>query len=131
MNDLHQLMVLTVVHVLGDPDEHRPMHLERSLQRRRDLIWRVDPQPRAPNASADRTTSTGPKSTPVARPYLAISWKRTMSYAPSIQTGCTRVSLRRGHEASELPFKKLGERYCRAILKIGPDDLHAYWQARR
>src|SRR5260370_21502807 len=43
MDDLHQLMVVPVVH--GDPDEHRPVHLERSLERGRDLIWRVDPQP--------------------------------------------------------------------------------------
>src|SRR5262249_5638693 len=51
--------------------------------------------PLAPKASANRTTSTGPRSTPDARPYLATSWKRTMSYAPSIHTRWTRLHPRR------------------------------------
>src|SRR5262249_60392659 len=41
------------------------------------------------------------------------------------------VPLRRGYEASALAFKKLGKRDCSAILKIGPDNLHADWQAQR
>src|SRR5258705_74723 len=48
MNDLHQLVVVPVVHRY--PDNYGSLHREGSLKRGRDLIWRVDLQP----ASAER-----------------------------------------------------------------------------
>ena len=43
MDHLHELVVVPVVHRY--PDDHGSLHREGSLQRGRDLIGPVDPQP--------------------------------------------------------------------------------------